>query len=366
MGNAMTDSNDVDPEFIDLDDWDPEAEEDETHTGTSPELLAVVKAKMAELRRMYITSGRDSSLSVQFERLMEERDFGSPERRWGGLLVKAPSGAGKSRLVREFLERHPRVIGFGTDESNFSYVQVPSPVTNRTLGTAVLRTMYPQQRENDQRKISAEDTLSDIWFETRNLAEQLEIMGLWIDEGHDLAAAGAAQLQVLQLTFKRWLGHAHQPILILSGTMEVEDVFQTRELRRRFLDVDIPSISAAEDAAELRRVIAKYLRTAGLGIDRSLNHIVGRLVHAGTHQLGWTCDVILEAIRVALLDQSDRLSIEHFARSYASIVGCSDNDNPFIAQDWAGIDTVLQRARATPPDDPKPKRRRRRRKDTQW
>src|SRR5690554_2135968 len=98
------------PQPISLDDWDPRDDEDgDAEESPNAELLAAVRSKMAELRGMYVGTSRDASLETQFARLLEEKDSGAPERRWAGLLVKAPSGAGKTRMLREFLQSHPRV-----------------------------------------------------------------------------------------------------------------------------------------------------------------------------------------------------------------------------------------------------------------
>ena len=197
------------------------------------------------------------------------------------------------------------------------------------------------------------------------MAAAAGIWGLWIDESHDLRNGGPKMLDVLQSTMKRWMGHRHRPIIVLSGTNETRDIFRTREFRRRFLLVESPTLSADENTGELRRTIAIYLRAAGLEIDKSLGgDFIPRLVHAGTRQIGWTIDVVLEAIREALMDGDHELARRHFAASYADIVQCEDNDNPFVAVDWVAIDTVLHRARN---DEPKAAQRRRpKREETPW
>jgi len=160
------------------------------------------------------------------------------------------------------------------------------------------------------------------------------------------------------------MAHEHRPIIILSGTPNVEEIFRTREFRRRFLTVESPTLEVGGDTPHVRRMIAKYLRAVGLGLDRSLRDFMPRLLHAGTYQLGWTLNVVIEAIRIALLDTAENLSIEHFADSYADIVQCEDRDNPFVANDWSGIDTVMQRSRKAP--EPGPEKRRRKRGETPW
>lgn len=355
-------------EPIGLDDWDPvepdveDGEEDEHDA-----FEASINAKIDMLRELYVESRRDVVLDNQFKRLLVERDSSVAIRRWAGLLVTAPSGAGKTRMVSRFLRDHPRVHRFGQEDTDFVSIDVPSPVTNKSLGLEVLRTMYPQQRNASVGTKSAGDAssgLSDIWHEARTVAEDLGVWGLWIDEAHDLRNGGPKMLDTLQSTLKRWMAQEHRPILILSGTPEVEQIFLTREFRRRFLHVESPALSAQTDTLELRRMIAQYLREAGLGIDNSLRDIMPRLVHAGTRQIGWTLDVVIEAIRVALLGRAGKLTRDHFAQSYGDITQCTDRENPFIANDWAGIDTVLHRSRK---EDVKPARpRRRKREDSPW
>ena len=350
---------------IDLDEWDPPtfADGDDEHdeSGADEALLASVKAKVSHLRELYVATERDAVLANQFERLLEEKDSGTDIRRWAGLLVKGSSGAGKTRMLRGFLRDHPRVHDFGGQNSDFVAIDVPSPVTNKSLGLEVLRTMYPQKRGAGN---AADGGLSDIWNEARAMAAELGVWGLWIDESHDLRNGGPKMLDILQSTLKRWMAHEHRPILILSGTREIEDIFLTREFRRRFLEVESPTLSADADSVGLKKIIATYLRAVDLGGDASLQGIMPRLIHAGTRQIGWTLDVVIEAIRVALLAQSDALALAHFAESYRDIVQCQDRENPFIADDWAGIDTVLHRSRPT--DQPVRKRRGLKRKDTLW
>ena len=80
-------------------------------------------------------------LSKQFERLLREKDSSRKVRRWAGLVVVAPSGAGKTTMLRRYLQSHHRVHCFGTDDTDFLAIDVPSPVTNKSLGLEVLRTM---------------------------------------------------------------------------------------------------------------------------------------------------------------------------------------------------------------------------------
>lgn len=363
---------------IELDDWDPPDQEGEVADTVDAAFVDAVEAKITALRELYVESHRDEVLAEQFERLLREKDSRVRIRRWSGIVVKAPSGAGKSRMISRFLAQHPRVRDFDSGSSDFVHIDVPSPVTNKTLGLAVLRTMYPQRRgiaptggielsDDIEAEVgdAPEGGLADIWVQVRALAVECKVWGLWIDEAHDLGNGGPKTLDVLQTTFKRWLAHKHRPILILSGTPEVESLFRTRELKRRLLPVDTPSLSPTTDTPYLRQMIAKYLREVGLGIDPSLREFVPRLVHAGTYQLGWTLNVVIEAIRVALLERADKLAIEHFARSYGAIVQCADQDNPFIADDWSGIDTVMQRGRQPDEIEKKP-RRRRKRDETPW
>ncbi len=357
-------------EPIDLDAWDPEdLGGDEDSEGNDGDTLeAEVNTKMDRLRTLYVESSRDAVLAKQFKRLLAEKDSDVDIRRWAGLLVIAPSGAGKTRMIKRFLQNHPRIHRFGEEDTDFINIDVPSPVTNKSLGLEVLRTMYPQQRSVAPSGANAtgerSSGLSDIWHEARTMANELGVWGLWVDEAHDLRNGGPKMLEVLQSTLKRWMAHEHRPILILSGTPEIENIFLSREIRRRFLSVASPTLSADTNTPELRRMIAQYLREVELGIDASLRDIMPRLVHAGTRQIGWTLDVVLEAIRAALLERASKLALDHFAESYADIIQCADHENPFLAEDWAGIDTVLHRSRKA--EAPSPRKRRRKREETPW
>lgn len=354
---------------IHLDDWDPpDADQgDPTFDEDSAAFIAAVEAKVAELRSLYVESPRDQALALQFRRLLAERESGIDPRRWAGIVVTAHSGAGKTRMLKRFLGQHPLVRDFGTEDSNFVHIDVPSPVNNKSLGLEVLRTMYPQRRgiaQPGKPSKTADARLSDIWTEVRDMAAEAGVWGLWIDEAHDLRNGGPMMHDILQSTIKRWMAHEHRPIIILSGTPSIEDIFKTREFRRRFLTVQSPQLQVSADTLHVRRMIAKYARHVDLGVDASLRGFMPRLLHAGTYQLGWTLNVVIEAIRVALLEAAQNLSLDHFTESYGEIVQCDDRDNPFVANDWSGIDTVMQRGRQEP--EPEPKKRRRKRDETPW
>jgi hypothetical protein len=131
---------------IELDDWDPPDDEDEAidvdvDEAAEAAFVEAVNAKIDLLRNLYVESQRDAVLAEQFDRLLVEKDSDVEIRRWAGIVVKAPSGAGKTRMIGRFLASHPRVHGFDTDETDVVHIDVPSPVSNKSLGLEVLRTM---------------------------------------------------------------------------------------------------------------------------------------------------------------------------------------------------------------------------------
>jgi len=203
----MKEEHHDDNEPIHLDDWDPtDADNEEGDVAQDNDaFIATVEAKVAELRALYVESPRDQVLAMQFQRLLAERDSGIDPRRWAGIVVTANSGAGKTRMIKRFLGQHPLVRAFGTEDSNFVHIDVPSPVTNKSLGLEVLRTMYPQKRAAQAGPPSkASDAgLSDIWTEVRDMAVETGVWGLWIDEAHDLRNGGPMMHDILQSTIKR-------------------------------------------------------------------------------------------------------------------------------------------------------------------
>lgn len=333
--------------LIDTEFWDPQDEDYEdssAETALRAERKAHAAATVKVLRGMYIETDRDDQLRDAFETLIEERESNHDVRRFVGISIPMHSGAGKSRMLANFLANHPLFKGYPDDpDCPLIRIDTPSPVSNKSLGLEVLRQIYPQETNEDRSGITVDARLTDIWDEARRLAAEAGVWVLVIDEAHDLLNGGPKTLEILRSTLKRWCSHQHKPVLILAGTPQLDGIFDTREMRRRFIPIEAAPLDEDRDGYELRRIIARYARTAEIGLDQSLLGILGQLIHAGTGELGWTVDMIIEAIRVALIEGSDRLAVEHFAEAYRRVAKCQPQDNVFLVPDWKSIDTAAYR-----------------------
>ncbi|WP_338610597.1 TniB family NTP-binding protein [Pelagibacterium nitratireducens] len=339
----MTALKDGNRGVIALDQWDPPVGRRASTRSDDEAHVATVTSKIAELQELYVNTQRDHILASNFQRLLDLRAAPAPERKHAGLLVIGDSGAGKSRMLRNFFSNHTMLPGYGEQDAECPLISmdVPSPVSNKSLGLEALRCLYPQKRNDPVVPTTDDkDNNADIWATFRDMAEELGVWGLCIDEAHDLTNGGPNTLKVLRSTFKRWMAHSHRPILILSGIPRVQAIVDEYEMRRRFLPVHCPQLDAVKDAANVKRIVAKYVRLSELQLDNSLSGLIERLIHASTRQFGITMDLVLEAIEVALLDRDSKLTLQHFEQAYHLRTRCEPDANPFVVSDWLSIDTL--------------------------
>jgi hypothetical protein len=142
--------------------------------------------------------------------------------------------------------------------------------------------------------------------------------------------------------------------LILSGLPELIPFSQAdRQVRRRLKYIHLRPVSA-EDNDLIDVAIRDYAKAAGLTFGvRAGDELVDRLTHTAHNAMGLAFELLLEAIEIALRGGRKALRLVEFADVYAARTLQAADQNPFISDEWSGIDTSLIRPKSedmTPED----------------
>ncbi|MGO4389077.1 ATP-binding protein [Microvirga sp. 2YAF29] len=300
-------------------------------------------AVMAGVLSAYITTPRDKILEAELDGLIDSFllaqqavDDGLPRqvgrlREGRALTLTGQSGAGKTRtLERHFLKRE-EFNGYGDRNADCILVSVstPSPCTLRLLGMEVLAALgYETSRRLEE---------NVVWDMVQSQLALRQVRFLHIDElQHVLQTRNPVEIGKVQDTLKRLMQNRTWPVwLILSGLPEIGRFFADDEqVWRRSRHVTFDDLILEEDASLVCRLITSYAQDkAHLSTDTVMgDSFIARLLHAALGRFGILIEIIQDAIREALLRESEALTVEHFAAAYMARSGCLPEENLFTAE----------------------------------
>jgi hypothetical protein len=315
-----------------------------------------VNSQVEDVKGSYVESDRHDTF-LNFLRLVVQnaarrRDPGKPHaannRRPGmGLLLTAPSGAGKTTLIDNALKDNPAFPNYGsaTEWCPLISVGAPSPCTLLQLAMRILMALgWHSTRELRE---------NGAWLRVRMQLKEQKILFLVIDDfQHVLHQANEFEIQKVRDTLKDLMTSRDWPVqIILAGMPELVPFAKTdTQLRRRLKFMQLEPISPKRDFKFLDSAIKHYAKKCGLKLVVSAGEsLVGRLCHAAQHQMGVTIEILTEAVEVALLRGEKTLTMYDFVDAYAARNLQPDDQNPFYANAWDTIDTSLVRPKSEDP-----------------
>lgn len=151
----------------------------------SPDRIAEVARRVTELKGRLFQTPTYREFQQEFDFLLAQRrasaeDGRQPEAR--GLLVVAPSGAGKTTLIRNAFRQHPSGLRLLTDDDERADVvsmAVPSPATPKGVGLSMLEALrYPLRRDR---------SAHIIWQLVKAQFAQRQVLFLHLDEAQDFS-----------------------------------------------------------------------------------------------------------------------------------------------------------------------------------
>lgn len=302
------------------------------------------------VKGMYVESDRDETLMRHLKRLAlnaalrvdPSMPFAAENRAPGkALVVVAPSGAGKTRLLQRTFRNSPYFPNYGVEDlqSPLISIQAPAPCTLLQIALRILEKLdYPVERDL-QRENKA-------WLRVRQQFRLHGILFLHIDDiQHVLHALSEDEIQKVRDTLKDIMLLDWPVQIILSGVPDLMPfVRKDRQLRRRCRFMYLSKLSAAEHAEFLGEAVQAYAATAGLKVEVDDNAmLVPRLLHAGQYEMGISLEILSEAVEAALDREGETLKLVDFQNTYADRNLMPDDQNIFVAHAWHTIDATLVR-----------------------
>jgi len=252
-----------------------------------------------------------------------------------GIVVIGNAGAGKTVSTKHALEQHPK-ISYGSPLREALTVRLETGATIKGVGVDTLDAFGYESK--------SERNAHSIWQQEMRQARAHKTLYFHFDEAqHILRSKSKHDQDQVILVSKSCLEYATWPVsLILSGTCELLDLInRDDQLKRRFEPVHFAPMTYAAHGHEVVGVLEAYLSAAKLGRGRSVlaASSVQRLLHASRYEFGLTTRLIIEAIKIALLEGSASVEQAHFATAYRKQKGCVDALNPFIVENFRAINT---------------------------
>jgi hypothetical protein len=319
--------------------------------------IAAIRTTMKALRKKYIASPRDADLKDAFDLLIyraihlsfpdqpiddedvdadydDDDDFDNEDSaddhfvEGRALAVLGHSGAGKSTALARVLAN--QLADYGQPTCLVIYVCAPAPCTLKTLGRAILRCLgYP---------VIADRKEHEIWDEVRNRLAKMGTRIVYIDEMQNITSnAKKDEANRIRDTLKSLMNSPEHPIcLLLAGLPELKYFLEEdTQVRRRTRFVPLESLSE-NDLGAVKGTVQVLAKFAGLTANFS-GHLGQRLIHASLNEFGTMIEMTHEAIEHALKSGANVVTRENYATSFAQRTGNLAPANPFVADDWRGI-----------------------------
>ncbi|MDA8585496.1 TniB family NTP-binding protein, partial [Rhodobacteraceae bacterium] len=216
----------------------------------------------------------------------------------------------------------------------FVSVETPSPATLKWTGIATLKALNFD--------IGGKPGAPEIWGLVRHHLAMHRVLFLHFDEAQDfiLNQSGREANSVIN-TIKSLTQCERWPVsVVLSGNTVLADILDSDfQLGRRVPPVHFENLSSAGDTSDVADILQQYLSAADLGFDMEsgIEEFISRLIAAASGQLGLVFEFILEAISLAFDAQRQQLHLSDFQQVYRDRTGSVDGANPFIAEDYHGI-----------------------------
>jgi hypothetical protein len=307
---------------------------------------------MQRLRLRYVSTGDDAALKEHFARVLVARDDGSltlDPLRYGsesegdtrGIIVTAPSGAGKTRLVGAALDQILAEAGPCPEQADDMHpilrVTVPSPATLKSLGLELLEA-------TGYRATGVRQERWHIWSTVRHRLGVVGVKVVWLDEAQHLMDRATEVTQALD-TLKTLMAGPNAVVVVLSGVPDLERIVALdQQIGRRFSRMRLTEGRSPAFARRVERIIGRYAKDAGLTAP-SEPGLTERLLHGVDGRFGLCMETVVDAIAKARSRSAIALERQHFAEAWGLGRGCAPADNVFLVDDWAstpplGVETV--------------------------
>ena len=302
-----------------------------------------IRKTIQYLRSTFLVTPSYQKLETHFHNLLEQRRADMADgmiNNARGIVVVGQSGSGKTTAIRELIRKNKSLLETDTTQEHCEFfgLQVPSPATMKFVGAATLRALgYPY---------SGDKQGPAIWDQVKIQLKLRQTCFLHLDEAQDLARYQTdKERQSVVNTLKSVMENSYWPTgLILSGMPDLKKIVnQDPQLSRRLYPVEIGRLHAIRDVTPVLGTIQQYAAKAKIETLPSVRNEVfaQRLMHAADYEFGLMAEITVQAFAKALVRDGfeAKLEVRHFADVFYDRSDAIDALNPFLAEDFARIDS---------------------------
>ena len=257
----------------------------------------------------------------------------------GAALIGA-AGCGKTRMADEVIKEYHALVGtsgprrFG---NRIVSTIVPGRATVGETLKAIISTLIGTAFVANRK----DDYLTNVLI---NYMKEAGVVAIHLDEAQDVGRYKTSDsIEAFSKRFRNLTQNKEWPIcLIITATTEGRALINhDPTLTRRLRPIEIRPITFANDAIVLRKTISNLLRDAKIGDPGLLaqNEFIRILIHASVGRFGVAIEMAIEAIGECYADGGDVIDMGYFADAYEVRMGCDEELNPFVAENWKTIDT---------------------------
>ncbi|MEP9373316.1 ATP-binding protein [Mesorhizobium sp. KR1-2] len=299
-----------------------------------------VADRLANLYNEYIALDRDRLLRDALTASVASVTTpitGKPDKR-RIVAVCGRSGAGKTTAVAKHIGSLNAMQSYVDEDGVVIHpvivVDGPSPCTPRLLAIAGLEALghTPPDRIRE----------NEAWLLFRRLLKVHKVMWVVIDEAQNaIETASVREATVIGDAFKSLTQMREWPVrLILVGVPPLASFLARKQLYNRRTVVPFDTLDADGSTDLIQDILETIvIQHAGLGIQIDLEgDFLKRLMHACDAEFGSVVQMIRAAVELAILAGKDHVTLDDFAKTYASFSGCRPSKNVFKADNWEELE----------------------------
>lgn len=317
---------------------------------------AAIADRIAELYDNYVILDRDMPLRAALMSSVASvltPITGRPDKR-RIVAVTGRSGAGKTTALMKHIESIPAMQSYVDDDGVMIHpviiVDAPSPCTPRLLAISCLEALGHAPPEGIKE--------NQAWLLFRRLLKVHKVMWVFIDEAQNaIETASLREATVIGDAFKSLTQMPDWPVrLILAGVAPLASFLARKQLynRRTVVPFDTLDADGTTDLVKsiLETIVQEHARMEiRIKLDdtvvdeettktrqREKGTFLKRLMHACDAEFGSVVQMIRAAVELAIYADRDHVTIDDFAKTYASFSGCRHSKNIFTAANCEQLD----------------------------
>lgn len=321
----------------------------EAHDHSVQDKISEAEKIVSSLKKEFFLHETSSIFEIRVATILHQREH---EMRAGrhevsGACLLGPTESGKTSLTKRIIANHH---AYGENSGKFEYGHRIASVLLQPNGS-VKDTYKEILKKINGYDVSQSRTEGYIKSCLNIALREERIAALHLDEFQDLGRLKGT-LTSFVTGFRHFMQNPDWPIcLIITGTSDTKLILnKVPTLVSRLQPVEFRGVGKKEQVI-LRHAINRFSEIANVQLDEDIRDdktLIPRIVQGGAGVFGSSVKLIRSAFREALLDPNESVKVlryPHFIRAYDAHSNSDEEFNPFLVEDWRGIDARKLMAR---------------------